>query len=707
MSSIGSGGPTSWQAALLQASAKGDETKVRELIREGVLHGDKFKDALRIALQKVAGRGHEPLTRLFLEEGAEVNGAAENEVTALYRAAELGHHKVVRLLLDKGADTEAKDKFKRTVLFLAAAKGHIATVRLLLEAGTDVNVKDVNEQNVMLFLASEKPEKPGRWGKEVVQLLLGTHIDLEVKDKDDRTSLLWAAATGKEMLANLLLTGRDKFNANIGATNMRGKTALHLAAENNRTAIVKLLLDNKADPAARSDGGWTALHNAADKGHEEIVKLILEKTRNVNAETSSGMTALHWAAQNGHTGMVKLLLQQDGIRKSCKDSFDTTPMLRAAQNGHLDIVKLLSPTDDWKRLSENAKGACRGFQANVVDFGMENRTFNNKKHSVYDLLYGWDEKKEKPCVTTLVRNIPAKPAFRWIHLPANNMTWVEALITNHFIEDGAKDVEGFKALEKSFGQQHKGPTVHSHFMRPLCQRMHPTAKLSSPDEPESGTEKSAPEIEVSEPNTPKSEKTPVKDSSKSDKKATKADKQGKKPDRPGSRSEQSGNAPRKASNSLLKDLSLGRRESRQSDRSRTPMGKMPRPVERNGNVVLFVCTDSLLSCKILTTQMPYLHYEIHRKRAEMSEAIKRATSGPEVVCGHGTSINNDERMIQAYLRSSHNLQIRRTLDQFYYHGIDTGDRDEDQVVYRYCRDRKKQRKVFMVDQLWLWILGKG
>jgi ankyrin repeat protein len=422
MSSIGSGGPTSWQASLLQASGKGDETKVRELIREGVLnHGDKFKDALRIALQKVAGRGHEPLTRMLIEEGADVNAANVNEVTALYRAAELGHHKVVPLLLAKGADTEAKDKFGRTVTFSAAARGHVATLKMLLEAGADVNVIDVNEQNVMLYLASEKPEKPGKWGTDVVQLLLQTDIDLEAKDKDERTSLLWAAATGKENLARLLLTGRKENNAKIGATNNRGKTALHLAAENNRIALVKLLLDNGADPAARSDGGWTALHNAAEKGHEEVVTLLLKKNANVNATTSSGMTALHWAAQNGKESMVRLLLKQEGIRRNCKDSFGTTPMLRAAQNGHLEIVQLLSPTDDWKRLSDNARGACRGFYANVVDFGMENRTFNNNKHSIYDLLYGWDEKKQKPSVTTLVRNIPARPSFRWIHLPTNNV----------------------------------------------------------------------------------------------------------------------------------------------------------------------------------------------------------------------------------------------------------------------------------------------
>ena len=90
----------------------------------------------------------------------------------------------------------------------------------------------------------------------------------------------------------------------------------------------------------------------------------------------------------------------------------------------------------------------------------------------------------------------------------------------------------------------------------------------------------------------------------------------------------------------------------------------------------------------------------------MSSAIKKARQGgheddktPKASC--------DEMLVQAYLQSTHNLHIRRTLDQFFYHGIDTTERDVDQVVYRYLKDRNKERKVFMVDQLWLWIIGKG
>ena len=101
-----------------------------------------------------------------------------------------------------------------------------------------------------------------------------------------------------------------------------------------------------------------------------------------------------------------------------------------------------------------------------------------------------------------------------------------------------------------------------------------------------------------------------------------------------------------------------------------------------------------------------LHWETHKKRKKMSMAINRAVTTPDRVCGPNAGFTCDEMLIQAYLQSTHNLHIRRTLDQFYYHAISTEDRDTDQVVYRYTRDKGKERKVFMVDQLWLWILDK-
>lgn len=54
-------------------------------------------------------------------------------------------------------------------------------------------------------------------------------------------------------------------------------------------------------------------------------------------------------------------------------------------------------------------------------------------------------------------------------------------------------------------------------------------------------------------------------------------------------------------------------------------------------------------------------------------------------------------------------QPRRTLDQYIYADFEaTSHRDDDQVVYRYTKSGTHfVPKMFMVDQLWLWILGKG
>lgn len=102
-------------------------------------------------------------------------------------------------------------------------------------------------------------------------------------------------------------------------------------------------------------------------------------------------------------------------------------------------------------------------------------------------------------------------------------------------------------------------------------------------------------------------------------------------------------------------------------------------------------------------QMPFLHYETDQRRREMSHAINSVRNGralPE-------NPSRDLLLVNAYLKHTPPLHPRRTLDQFFYHGIDTSRRDEDQVVYRYCARHRVEKKVFMVDQLWMWVLGRG
>ncbi len=80
------------------------------------------------------------------------------------------------------------------------------------------------------------------------------------------------------------------------------------------------------------------------------------------------MTALHIAAQGGHLDVVTCLLERPEIKRTVRDSFGSTPFLRAAQNKRKDIVALLAPFN-YHSMSEDALGACNGFNATIVDFG--------------------------------------------------------------------------------------------------------------------------------------------------------------------------------------------------------------------------------------------------------------------------------------------------------------------------------------------------
>lgn len=75
--------------------------------------------------------------------------------------------------------------------------------------------------------------------------------------------------------------------------------------------------------------------------------------------------------------------------------------------------------------------------------------------------------------------------------------------------------------------------------------------------------------------------------------------------------------------------------------------------------------------------MPFLHYETDERRRKLSRAIKSVREHTQQI----DPPNRDSLLIQAYLNSTPPLlHPRRTLDQFFYHGIDTTARDTDQYV---------------------------
>ncbi|KAA8625741.1 Ankyrin repeat and protein kinase domain containing protein 1 [Pyrenophora tritici-repentis] len=723
--------------------AKYDETVT--IIEHAKAKSQNIDHLLRIGLMRAAERGHVAIAEYFLNSGAKPDGTPDGRLSPLLKAIEKNQVNIVKLLLRLGANADAHDKQGRTALMTAAWKNHFHIMHELLRCGASVNKKDNTGRNVLHNLAADKH---CNWGRDVISELLRQNIAIdgpEGQDEQKRTPLHWAASTGKRELCEMLLRRPRLPRANVNAIEVRQKTALHLAVAHGRDDIIEVLLSNGADIMAKSDGSWTPLHNACEQGSVKVLKVLLGAGADINARLLNGMTPLHVAAQAGHVDVVNCLLERKDIKRAAKDTFGITPFLRAAQSkkpARKAIINTLAPHNQVEALSEDALGATRGFHATIVDFGNFHNENKVSRKTVHELLYARDAiNPRKPAVAVLPKESKAT-SFRWIHLPANNMAWVEALLTKAFIEEGAADVEGFKALERSFTHQHRGQQIHSHFMRPLCQSTPRAPRHQDDSDLSDGAEQGLPQITVNkplglgidavagaqEPAPSHLPRTPVRSETVSTDQTDWAAGSGS-----GTLTGREGKTKTKEKTKKAQKWSGSRQAGKRSGGTDTPNRPPPDYHARRTHTSHSLTNSGHLRSPgspgrkdptavakgNIFAFMPYLHFETNSRRQEMQDAIKTTQTLKERRINDWRTTRQpvkrastyDEMLLRAHLTSSQvSLHVRRTLDQFFYHNIDTQSRDRDQVVYRYqCKSNEPEHvdpKIFMVDQLWMWTIGK-
>ncbi|KKY13643.1 putative ankyrin repeat protein [Phaeomoniella chlamydospora] len=627
---------------LIKVAKSGNSSTVQQLLQLEAPRRPPTENDLAIALQRAAGAGNAETVKALLEVGAKVDGPKGK--SALFVSIETQTKRsrlaIIRLFLQYGADVNARDHDGWTPMISAALRGQNDAVALLLERGANPDAVDHNSRNVLHLMATET-RQIYRWNVKTLSIIIPKVTDLDYLDRWMRTPLSCAAAHGKLDLLGALIRGHGTKKACIGIANAKGQTPLHVAADNNHPGVTRFLVLQGADIEAKSDGDWTPLLNAAKKGHEEVIDALLSSKANVNAQTSSGMTSLHWAAENGHLKAVRRILQEPNVWTNAKDAFDSTPLIRAAQHDYMEIVEALRPHILEGLLSETAAQACNEFTAAVVDFYVESPSVVKnvvRKQSVYTAIYAkqsWDPNKF--VVTTVIKDIkPRPPSFTWIHLPANNVAWAEALLTKHFLERSCRDIPGYKALIRLLGQQqHHGSEVHSRFMRPTCLRLWNGQRRANNFHTPAPKSKSAKPAQKGKPTAKAKQRVP-------------------------------------------------------SD-TQVPKSTHVTPEDI---IVLF---------------MPYLHWETDLNRKAMTRTVKEALRrGRGSVARRPLSATlqpKDASLIHGYVNDSTNLHLRRTLDQFKHHSFDTEQQDTDQVVWRWCKDTRQELKIYMVDQLWVWVIG--
>lgn len=97
---------------------------------------------------------------------------------------------------------------------------------------------------------------------------------------------------------------------------------IHLATVNGNFTIVKLLIENQANPNVQDNEGNTPLIKSIQCGHEHLVKYLLSNGANPNLCDLDNNTALHWALITESMIAVDALMSSkkcDLALKNCKE----------------------------------------------------------------------------------------------------------------------------------------------------------------------------------------------------------------------------------------------------------------------------------------------------------------------------------------------------------------------------------------------------
>ena len=191
----------------------------------------------------------------------------------------------------------------------------------------------VSEDNVEYTFEQSLIEATKAGNTEAVEFLIKQlHVDANTRNNEESTASLKKEAD----------KWHEEDNGNIYFKHDAGSTALMIACCNNDTDIVKLLLENSADPNIQSNSGFTALIYASCIGSIDCVRILLDHNADINLKKyNSGSSALFFASYTGNVKLVKLLLKHGSVNSNIQRNDGVTPLYIASHNGHLEIVERL------------------------------------------------------------------------------------------------------------------------------------------------------------------------------------------------------------------------------------------------------------------------------------------------------------------------------------------------------------------------------
>ncbi|CAG9999233.1 unnamed protein product [Clonostachys byssicola] len=222
------------------------------------------------------------------------------------------------LLGDAVSHPSEKSNCHCSSLLHNAEDGHGTAVQSLPIKKAYFDLKDRNGRTPLSWAAE--------YGSlEVAKLLLKTgQVDIESRDEIGQTPLSRAAKYGSLEVARLLLdTGR----AEADSRDDTGRTPLSWAVENGQLEAARLLLDTgRVEPDSRDDTGRSPLSHARGRSPEVAQLLINTGKVDVDSRDSTGRTPLSWVAKHRFPEIARLLLDTGRVDPDSRDYTGRSPL---------------------------------------------------------------------------------------------------------------------------------------------------------------------------------------------------------------------------------------------------------------------------------------------------------------------------------------------------------------------------------------------
>jgi ankyrin repeat protein len=295
-----------------------------------------------------AMRGDRDAVRSLLKQGADVNAAQGDGMTALHWAAMKNDVEMATMLLYAGANVKASSRLGAyTPLYLAAKNGNAAMVTALIDGGADVKAATGNGTTPLMVAAASG-------SAEAVKVLLDKGAEVDAKEKaKGETALMFAAAFNRVDAIKVLV----EHGADLKATN----TVVDLAA---LTSPEEEFQGRQRGQAGQAQGGGGApapepspasepgARPAAPSGGQQAPATPparRQQTAGVDRQyrynelvgTQGGMTPLLFAVRQGYADSVKLLVDLGADVNQVSAADKSSPLLIATINGHFDVAEYL------------------------------------------------------------------------------------------------------------------------------------------------------------------------------------------------------------------------------------------------------------------------------------------------------------------------------------------------------------------------------